>query len=99
MPVGCASIRSMARCVLPVLVGPRTAVTPRARASRDSERLDVGRSSASMVGGSFEREGRRGAVAARAGRRVRPAGRVGDVRAGTVLPHMGCRRRQVQSAA
>ncbi|KAA0124607.1 hypothetical protein CIW48_07560 [Methylobacterium sp. P1-11] len=47
------------------MVGPRTAVTPRARASRDSERLGEGRSSASMVGGSFGRDGRRGAVAAR----------------------------------
>src|SRR5665213_3132976 len=37
MPDEWASIRSMARCVLPVLVGPRTAVTPapRARASDD----------------------------------------------------------------
>src|SRR5580700_7978967 len=36
MPEEWASMRSMARCVLPVLVGPRTAVTPapRARASR-----------------------------------------------------------------
>src|SRR5947209_8485970 len=36
MPVECASMRSIARCVLPVLVGPSTAVTPapRARASR-----------------------------------------------------------------
>ncbi len=36
MPDECASMRSMARCVLPVLVGPSTAVTPepRARASR-----------------------------------------------------------------
>src|ERR1700730_8519342 len=36
IPEEWASIRSMARCVLPVLVGPRTAVTPapRARASR-----------------------------------------------------------------
>src|ERR1700738_329244 len=36
MPLECASIRSMARWVLPVLVGPSTAVTPapRARASR-----------------------------------------------------------------
>src|SRR5690242_321734 len=32
MPEECASIRSMARCVLPVLVGPRTAVTPAPRA-------------------------------------------------------------------
>src|SRR5690348_11567246 len=28
IPDECASIRSMARCVLPVLVGPSTAVTP-----------------------------------------------------------------------
>src|SRR5215475_4986714 len=28
MPEECASRRSMARCVLPVLVGPSTAVTP-----------------------------------------------------------------------
>ena len=28
MPLECASIRSIARCVLPVLVGPSTAVTP-----------------------------------------------------------------------
>src|SRR5580700_224562 len=36
MPEEWASMRSMARCVLPVLVGPRTAVTPapRARESR-----------------------------------------------------------------
>src|SRR5262245_51969177 len=36
MPDECASIRSIARWVLPVLVGPSTAVTPapRARASR-----------------------------------------------------------------
>src|ERR1044071_10342925 len=36
MPLECASMRSIARCVLPVLVGPSTAVTPapRARASR-----------------------------------------------------------------
>src|ERR1700739_3137017 len=36
IPDECASIRSMARWVLPVLVGPSTAVTPapRARASR-----------------------------------------------------------------
>src|SRR5687768_7207414 len=36
MPDECATMRSIARCVLPVLVGPRTAVTPtpRARASR-----------------------------------------------------------------
>src|SRR5918995_5095245 len=36
MPLECASIRSIARWVLPVLVGPSTAVTPvpRARASR-----------------------------------------------------------------
>src|SRR5215831_10276036 len=36
MPDECASMRSMARWVLPVLVGPSTAVTPapRARASR-----------------------------------------------------------------
>ena len=36
MPDECASIRSMARWVLPVLVGPRMAVTPapRTRASR-----------------------------------------------------------------
>src|SRR5262245_30285624 len=36
MPEECASMRSMARWVLPVLVGPSTAVTPapRARASR-----------------------------------------------------------------
>src|ERR1051326_6347504 len=36
MPEECANIRSIARWVLPVLVGPRTAVTPtpRARASR-----------------------------------------------------------------
>ena len=32
MPEECASIRSMARCVLPVLVGPSTAVTPAPRA-------------------------------------------------------------------
>src|SRR5881394_3178229 len=38
MPEECASMRSMARCVLPVLVGPRTAVTPAPRASRDVER-------------------------------------------------------------
>ena len=31
MPEECASIRSMARCVLPVLVGPSTAVTPAPR--------------------------------------------------------------------
>src|SRR5215469_3651978 len=38
MPEECASIRSMARCVLPVLVGPNTAVTPepRARSSRSA---------------------------------------------------------------
>src|SRR5262249_44044286 len=38
MPEECASIRSMARCVLPVLVGPSTAVTPepRARSSRSA---------------------------------------------------------------
>ena len=29
MPEECATIRSIARCVLPVLVGPSTAVTPR----------------------------------------------------------------------
>src|SRR5262245_32263516 len=36
MPEECASMRSMARWVLPVLVGPSTAVTPapRARTSR-----------------------------------------------------------------
>src|SRR5262245_36451375 len=36
MPVECPSMRSIARWVLPVLVGPSTAVTPapRARASR-----------------------------------------------------------------
>src|SRR6185436_11776618 len=36
MPLECASMRSIARCVLPVLVGPSTAVTPapRARTSR-----------------------------------------------------------------
>src|SRR5689334_6886454 len=28
MPEECASMRSIARCVLPVLVGPNTAVTP-----------------------------------------------------------------------
>src|SRR5690348_5826886 len=32
MPEECASIRSIARCVLPVLVGPSTAVTPEPRA-------------------------------------------------------------------
>jgi len=38
MPEECASIRSIARCVLPVLVGPSTAVTPepRARSSRSA---------------------------------------------------------------
>src|SRR5215213_10828291 len=37
MPLEWASIRSIARCVLPVLVGPSTAVTPapRTRASRE----------------------------------------------------------------
>src|SRR5487761_751665 len=37
-PDECASIRSMARCVFPVLVGPSTAVTPapRARKSRSA---------------------------------------------------------------
>src|ERR1044072_10004569 len=36
MPLECASIRSVARCGLPVLAGPSTAVTPapRARTSR-----------------------------------------------------------------
>src|SRR5262245_53207544 len=32
IPEECASMRSMARCVLPVLVGPSTAVTPAPRA-------------------------------------------------------------------
>jgi hypothetical protein len=32
LPEECASMRSMARCVLPVLVGPSTAVTPAPRA-------------------------------------------------------------------
>src|SRR5262245_42644547 len=32
MPDECASMRSIARCVLPVLVGPSTAVTPAPRA-------------------------------------------------------------------
>jgi hypothetical protein len=32
MPLECASMRSMARWVLPVLVGPSTAVTPAPRA-------------------------------------------------------------------
>src|SRR6266568_5093877 len=38
IPDECASIRSIARCVLPVLVGPNTAVTPapRARSSRSA---------------------------------------------------------------
>src|SRR5208283_1718357 len=40
MPEECASIRSIARWVLPVLVGPSTAVTPAPRA-RD-ERLGCG---------------------------------------------------------
>src|SRR6185437_13846887 len=35
MPLEWASIRSMARCVLPVLVGPSTAVTPAPRARAD----------------------------------------------------------------
>src|ERR1700728_1473825 len=37
-PDECASIRSIARCVFPVLVGPSTAVTPapRARSSRSA---------------------------------------------------------------
>src|SRR6185312_6119732 len=38
MPDECASMRSMARWVLPVLVGPRTAVTPAPRAR--GERLE-----------------------------------------------------------
>jgi hypothetical protein len=45
MPLECASMRSIARCVLPVLVGPSTAVTPapRARASREAaEENDMG---------------------------------------------------------
>src|ERR1051325_9581504 len=45
MPDEWASIRSIARCVLPVLVGPSTAVTPwpRATASRDvTEEKEIG---------------------------------------------------------
>src|SRR3569833_1809522 len=38
MPVGWATMRSMARWVLPVLVGPSTAVTLLARAAGGSER-------------------------------------------------------------
>src|ERR1700686_41239 len=44
MPDACASMRSMARWVLPVLVGPSTAVTPwpRATVSRDvTEEKDI----------------------------------------------------------
>src|SRR3989304_9947324 len=37
IPTSCASSRSMARWVLPVLVGPRTAVTPRPRTSPELE--------------------------------------------------------------
>src|SRR5450631_3035165 len=42
MPLECASMRSMARWVLPVLVGPSTAVTPwpRARGSRSPGELN-----------------------------------------------------------
>src|SRR5262249_4629190 len=45
MPDEWASIRSIARCVLPVLVGPSTAVTPwpRTTASRDvTEEKEIG---------------------------------------------------------
>src|ERR1700692_209980 len=45
IPEEWASMRSMARCVLPVLVGPRTAVTPapRARAPRATgEEKEIG---------------------------------------------------------
>src|SRR5436305_8877733 len=45
MPEECASMRSIARWVLPVLVGPSTAVTPapRARASRATgEEKEIG---------------------------------------------------------
>src|SRR5579871_1070737 len=45
MPDECASIRSIARWVLPVLVGPSTAVTPwpRTTASRDvTEEKEIG---------------------------------------------------------
>src|SRR5215207_5775694 len=38
MPLSWPSIRSIARCVLPVLVGPSTAVTPRARSCGGGER-------------------------------------------------------------
>src|SRR5580704_10730829 len=40
MPAPCASMRSTARWVLPVLVGPRTAVTPFARSAR-AKRLKI----------------------------------------------------------
>src|SRR3954468_7099777 len=44
MPEGCASIRSMARWVLPVLVGPSTAVTPApgARSWPDVDEVEKG---------------------------------------------------------
>jgi hypothetical protein len=41
-PLECASIRSIARCVLPVLVGPSTAVTP-APGARSLPNVDEGK--------------------------------------------------------
>src|SRR5215207_6539630 len=65
MPAPCASMRSMARCVLPVLVGPRMAVTPRAR--RDGGSIEPG--ALSKVISLFEGPGqeRPGTVPLRAG--------------------------------
>src|SRR5215472_9342371 len=56
MPEECASMRSIARCVLPVLVGPSTAVTPEPGA-RSAWNVDEGEkainSRSAVVAGSL----------------------------------------------